>query len=152
MARASFKGLDKLKRKLIMLKEDTAGYVRPALERGAGEVVQMAKRLVPKKTRALENSIGWTYGTAPKGSITLASAKVGDLRITIYAGDEKAFYARWVEFGTAPHTAGGKFKGAEHPGAAAQPFFYPAYRANKKQIQAALRKAIRDAVKRVAAS
>lgn len=150
MARASFKGLDNLKRKLIMLKEDTAGYVRPALEAGAADVVAQAKRWAADDTGALRDSIGYTFGAAPKGSLTIASAKVGDLRVTIFAGNEKAYYARWVEFGTAPRVNGGRFQGTQHPGTRPQPFFFPAYRAHKKRIQAALRKSIRDAVRKVA--
>lgn len=147
MARASFKGLDSLKRKLIRLKEDTAGYVRPALEAGANDVVQMAKRLVPVKSGRLRDSIGWTFGSAPKGAITIASAKTGDLRITIFAGGPEAIHARWVEFGTAPHVNGGLYRGSQNPGMRAQPYFYPSWRANRKKIQAALRKSIRDAVR-----
>lgn len=75
----------------------------------------------------------------------------GTMTITIYAGDEKAFYARWVEFGTAAHENGGRFQGTDHPGTVAQPFFFPAYRAHKKTVIAGMRKAIRSAVKQAVA-
>jgi len=46
----------------------------------------------------------------------------------LYMGPVRAlFYAKFVEFGTAAHKAGGKFKGATHPGAAPDPFMRPAF-------------------------
>jgi len=84
-----------------------------------------------------------------------------DMRITIFAGDDKAFYARWAEFGTAPHSlAKGadrssrrrrNLPGRQHPGARAHPFFYPAYRANRKKLKSRVSRAITKAAKKVAA-
>ena len=55
------------------------------------------------------------------------------MTITIYAGDDKAFYARFVEFGTV------KMK--------AIPFFFPAYRTNKKRAKSRVRRAHTKAAK-----
>lgn len=97
-----------------------------------------------------------------------------DLTATVIAGDKKAFYARFVEFGTAPHdlkkggivsswstiTSKGKtfrkrynrqtkLLGApRHPGAKARPFFYGPFRARKTSIKRAVSRSIRLAVKR----
>lgn len=57
------------------------------------------------------------------------------LKATITAGDRKAFYARWVEFGTRR--------------TAAQPFFYPIWRARKKDIKRRLAAAFRKAFKKI---
>lgn len=118
----------------------------------ADDIVATMKNVVAFDDGDLKDSIGWTWGRAPKGSIQIAVVGQGDMTITIYAGNEKAFYARFVEFGTAPHKAGGKFKGADHPGTRKQPFFYPSYRAHRKAVRRDVRKAIVNAVKRVAAS
>jgi HK97 gp10 family phage protein len=58
------------------------------------------------------------------------------------AGSRKAYYARFVEFGTAPS--------AKHAHTPRQPFFYPAYRARKKKIRLALGRAARKAIKAAA--
>jgi hypothetical protein len=46
---------------------------------------------------------------------------------------------------------GGKFKGSQHPGTAAQPFFYPSYRALKKRAKSRMSRAAKKAAQRVAA-
>lgn len=146
MARVYLKGLPQLKAKLIKLKEKTAEQIRPAMERAAQSVVDMMKRQVPVDKGDLRDSIGWTWGAGPKGSIKLASVN----GITIFAGNEKAFYVRFVEFGTAPHLQGGSRAGTEHPGTNAQPFFFSSWRAMRKSVKSALRKAIKEAVRSVA--
>lgn len=142
MARVYLKGLPQLKAKLIKLKERTATAVRPAMERAADEVVAMMKRLVPVDSGDLRDSIGWTFGAAPEGALAVATARSGNLKLTIFAGDAKAFYARWVEFGTAP--------GDGHAGTNPQPFFFPSWRAMRKSVKRQIAKAIRDAVRTAA--
>lgn len=146
VAKAYLKGLPELRRKLERLKRDTEPHVAKAMGDAAEKICSDMRRLVPVDKGDLQDSIGWTFGEAPKGSIHM-SHRLGGFRITIYAGNETAFYARWIEFGTAPHTNEGRFQGTEHPGTNPQPFFFPAYRANKKQVVLGMRRAIRDAVK-----
>lgn len=67
---------------------------------------------MPKHIGALKDSIGWTWGAPPKGSMTLGQVKRSSagalarsalgkrLTITVNAGNEEAFWARWVAFGT----------------------------------------------------
>lgn len=150
-------GLAKLHRKLQRMPEVAKAQIKTAMEKSADEIVAMARNLAPvlkepdarRRAGALRDSIGWTWGKAPQGAITLgkvASASLaGDLTITIYAGtrdkklgDLDAFYARWVEFGTQNMSA--------------QPFFYPSYRANKKRAVSRLRRAVTKAAKEVASS
>lgn len=124
------------------------------MEAKADEIVAMMKSLVPVDDGVLRDSIGWTWGKAPKGALVIASVQsTGEdgMTITIYAGNSEAYYARWVEFGTARHVNGGKFAGSQHPGTTAQPFFYVSWRANKRRTVRAIRKATRDAAKKVAA-
>lgn len=126
--------------------------MRAALETGAQQVVATAKRLVPKDSGDLERSIGYTFGNyAPENSnvrgVTSGGGGDPDLSVTIHAGDAKAFYAAFVEFGTSPHDNGGKFKGTKHPGSTPSPFFFPAYRANKKSVKARVTRAMNKAIK-----
>lgn len=141
-------GLKSLHQKLEKMKRLAKLKVRLAMEESADEIVRMAKGLAPVDSGALRDSIGWTWGAAPSGSMTLTTlARSGesDLRITIYAGtrdkklgDADAFYASWVEFGT------------QHM--QAHPFFFPAYRANKKRARSRISRAINKAVKEAAGS
>lgn len=148
-------GLAALEKKLKRLPEIALTKIKTAMEQSADEIVRMMKSLAPVDDGNLRDSIGWTWGKAPKGSLVMEQAKAnlgGDLTLTIYAGDNKAFYARWVEFGTASHTNGGMFQGTDNPGARKQPFFFTSFRANKKSAKRRISKAVRDAAKEVAAS
>lgn len=142
-------GLARLHRKLQRMPEVAKQQIKAAMERSADEIVAMAKNLAPEKSGALRDSIGWTWGKAPKGAMSLgkvaAASLGGELTITIYAGtrdkqlgDRDAFYARFVEFGTQKMSA--------------QPFFFPSYRANKKQAGSRIRRAVTKAAKEVAGS
>lgn len=150
MARVYLKGLPKLKAKLVKLRKDTMPDVAPVMGKAADMIVDMMKRHVAVKTGKLRDSINWTFGKAPKGSMRIATVKNGESTVTIYAGgkEEKVPNAWWVEFGTAPHPQGGQFPGTQHPGSAAQPFFFTSYRALRKEAKKMIRKAISAAVKK----
>lgn len=110
---------------------------RATLEKSANEIVAMMRLLVPTgETGALAASIGWTWGDAPKGALTIGTVKTpkeGDEFITIYAGDKATYYVSFVEFGT------------KH--AKPYPFFYPSYRALKKRTKSRLTRDINKALK-----
>lgn len=147
-------GLDRLRRKLKALPEAAKAEIAKAMEQSAGEIVKLARSLAPVDDGDLQRSIGWTWGQAPEGAMVLGKVRQsnpGNLVITVYAGGGDAFYARFVEFGTAPHTNEGRFAGSEHPGTSAQPFFYPAYRATRKRAKGRVTRAVNKAAKRVAA-
>ncbi|MBW9113152.1 HK97 gp10 family phage protein [Rhizobium cauense] len=151
---AKIEGLKRLQAKLDRLPEKVKQRIREAMEAGADEIVALAKSLVHDDTGELRDSIGWTYGRAPKGAMTLATVENtgGDLTITIYAGNSEAFYARWVEFGTSAHIAGGKFAGARIPAQPARPFFYVSFRVSRKRVKGRITRAINKAAKEVAAA
>ena len=155
MAGSSIRGLVALERKLNRLPQVALDEMRAAMAESADEIVAMAKSLVSVDDGELRDSIGWTWGKVPKGALTLgkvARSQIGGgLTATVYAGNSKAYYARWVEFGTAQHVNGGLFAGSEHPGTQARPFFYPAFRANRKSAKRRIRAAQRLAAKQVAA-
>lgn len=147
---AKILGLSKLQKKLNRIPQIAKDQIKTALEQSAEEITGMARRLVPvlkepdgrRKAGVLRDSIGWTWGKAPKGSITLGKvakdSSADDLTITIYAGNTEAFYARWVEFGTQKMRA--------------QPYFYPSYRANRKRAKSRVRRSITKAAKQIASS
>lgn len=142
--------LTRLKRKLRQLPIAAQQQIRPALEQGAQQIVDLAKRLAGDDER-LVASIGWTWGDAPDGAMVLASRRAGGLRITVYAGDDRAFWARWREFGTRPRPNKGRFAGTMHPGTPPRPFFYPSYRALRRTVKGRVSRAITRSVKQVAA-
>lgn len=132
------KGLDRLKRKFERLPERAEAEARKAIAASAQEIVEMAKRLAPVDDGALRDSIGWTWGQAPQGSKILGSVRGGaELTATMFAGDDKAFYVRWIEFGTTKMTA--------------QPFFLPSYRASRKGATSRITRAVNKSARAEAA-
>ena len=102
--------------------------MRSALRAGAKVIADEAKVRVPVGDSGLLRDSIRVSTRARKGRVS-ASAK---------AGDKKAFYWRWVEYGTAAHEIRPKngkslfFSGLfseliDHPGARAKPFMRPAF-------------------------
>ncbi|MBA8851193.1 HK97 gp10 family phage protein [Ochrobactrum intermedium] len=147
------KGLDRLQIKLKKFPEVAETLVKAAMEQGAQDIVNMMQNLVPVDDGELMESIGWTWGQAPKYSQRIGSVKSNDgkLTITIYAGNSKVRYAHLVEFGSAPHVNGGMYPGTFNPGAKAQPFFYVSWRAKRRSARARVSRAITKAAKQIAA-
>lgn len=157
---------DRLLKKLAALPHHVRSAMKQALAQGADELVDMQKRLAPvgppsgaqaakgARPGALRDSIKQTWGDS---KVAYASLRGGagekgdpDLTVTITAGNSEVRYAHLVEFPTAPHKVGGKFKGAQHPGTQAQPFFYPAYRALKRRIKSRINRETKKAMRRAA--
>ena len=153
----SLQNRDRLLRKLARIQGAPRAAMRQALEQNAAEITAMQKRLAPVASGDLRNSIGSTFGKFRAANANVRGVAGGggsdpDLSVTIHAGDAKAFYAAFLEFGASgPWQIGGRFEGATHPGFSAQPFFYPAWRAlkrrSKSRLTRAMRKSIKDAVK-----
>ncbi len=145
-------GADKLQIKLSKFPKIAEALIKKAMEQGADDVVEMMKRQVAVDSGELRDSIGWTWGTAPKYSQRIGSLNSTDgrLTITIYAGNSKVRYAHLVEFGSAPHINGGMFKGSFNPGAKQQPFFFVSWRAKRRSVRARVSRAITKAAKQVA--
>lgn len=130
------KNRDKLLRKLALLPKASKEGVRESLKQSAREITNLMEALAPEATGRLKGSIGWTFGDPPKGSISIGRLQRGDLTVTIYAGDEDAFYARWIEFGTIKMPA--------------HPFFFPAFRALRRRARSRMARSINKAMKQVA--
>lgn len=82
--------------------------------------------------------------------------------VRVSAGDEKAFYANMVEFGTKGTAAEASrqdrrfrrtavmTKGSRgHAATPAQPFFFPNYRRHKKRVRTALLRVLRNTAKKL---
>ena len=79
---------------------------RDAMEKGATETVAMMKRLVPVETGELRDSIGWTWGDAPAGSLIIGTVGGTNTRrcaSSIYAGNEKTRVGSRNQFQLAAH-------------------------------------------------
>lgn len=121
---------DRLYRKLRRSVPGIEGELRTAIAKSADEMVALAMNYAPEKDGDLKRSIGWGWGSATAGILGRAAS----LRAIVFAGDDTAFYARWVEFGT-------------KQGRRAQPFFFPAYRLLRKRIRSRLSRAMTKAIK-----
>lgn len=149
---AKVEGRERLKRKFAAMPKAVRKAVTDSLIQSAKELNAFQRRLVPKDTGALAASIryepeseGETFRVAIKAGGTPQTKREVRKGSGIFTDE-----AILKEFGTKPHEAAGKFRGALIPAEPAQPFFYPPYRAMKKQIRARVSRAIGKAVKQVA--
>lgn len=152
-------GVASFRRRMRSVPEKVRAPLRAELEKIAAGIVGQMRSIVARRSGVLAASIDFTFDRPPKGSIkiaTIGGGDKGDLVVTIYAGGRSAtgdaFYARFVEFGTKPHlipVPGSEGPGVPHPGAAAQPFFFPVFRANRKNVRSRLRAVLRRALKGV---
>lgn len=162
------KNVARLKRKIAAMAPAARQEIRAALAKSGAEIADTARALVPKRTGELARSIGYTLGPVQKtGNMLTEGGGEHDLSATIHAGNEKAFYARFVEFGTAAGVYGqrvgarnsdvkqhkrlGRKSYRTHPGSKEHPFFYPAWRLGQKRALARIARAVNKGAKKVAA-
>ncbi|GLS87687.1 hypothetical protein GCM10010873_26610 [Cypionkella aquatica] len=130
-------GLARLKSRFDAIPKRVREATMAQMEKSAEQVCEMMRRLVPKDKGDLLRSIGWTWGDAPKGSLAVGRVgnnDYGTLRITIYAGGTKeSFHALFQEFGTKDM--------------AANPFFYPSWRAKRRGVKTAITRAMNKAIR-----
>ena len=143
-----------LRRALTNIAELTQKEVAAGMDAAADDMILTMKAICPVEHDARH---GRTPGTL-RESIRREDGTTKDGRpsVRVVAGNKKAFYARWVEFGTAEHAPGsyrdakGKKRNAGtrgHASTRAHPFFWPVYRAKKATVKKAVRAAIKQAVK-----
>lgn len=159
-------GREKVLAQLSAIPKRVRAETRKAIEQGAGEIVAMQKRLVPSDSGALRDSIQAVMGDADlpstgvlatstkrrkgsryKGSAGGVARGDADLTATIVAGNREAYYARFVEFGTAARPQGGLGTGTQHPGTRPQPFFYGPFRSLRRKVVGRVTRAMRKAIK-----
>lgn len=148
-----FQNKERLYKKLAKLAPAAAKAMVEVNGKSAAEMVQIARSLVPVRTGKLRESISAT----PPGGHTPdyaqgATQSVPQGAWMVTAGNDHVRYAHLVEFGAKPHVAGGRYKGAAHPGAQAQPFFWPAFRTIKKRHTELAGRLVDDAHKDVSRS
>ncbi len=139
------KGLDELQKFLDQLPAKVEKNVlRGALRAGAKPVLAAAKSGAPVGPPSGENArlYGGRAGALRDSLRISVNAKRGKVTASVKAGGSSkggpdVYYARFVEYGTRPHTiaaankgflafAGGVYKSVEHPGARPKPFLRPA--------------------------
>lgn len=141
--------------------------------RGRRRFLLKLKRLKPAVRHEIELATGQNAKDVARLARAWAPVDDGDLRDStkalpysdgpairwrVVSGDDVAFYARMVEFGTAPGVKGAtatnakgrkRTVGRTHPGNAPQPYFFPAYRALRKRLKRRLTGAFRRARRKV---
>ncbi len=127
----------RLQKRLAAIPKRVREAVQPALIQCGDELVGRMRALAPEDSGDLKKSIVAT----PPGQATPPYSQPGgsqvarENQVLVTAGNSKVRYPHLVEYG------------ATH--AAAQPFFWPAYRLTRKRIanrvKRAMRKAIREA-------
>lgn len=149
---AKFSKRESLLRKMAAMPAAVRSAIKQALAQGADEMTDEMRRLAPKKTGKLRDSIAQTWGGGKVAHASLSSGAEGgdpDLTVIISAGNSAVRYAHLVEFGTAPHLNGGQFEGSQHPGTAPEAFFFPAYRATRRRMKSRISRATTKAVREV---
>ena len=141
MVSAKVEGLERLKAKIAGLSPKIKAAIRPALDKGADELVATMKSIVPVANvdgGELRDSIEKHPGRHELAVVVVAGGPT-----TTRKGKGKPYdYSRAVEFG---HVAE---DGSNVP---ADPFFYTTYRARKTRIRNRIKRAISAAAKAAAA-
>lgn len=153
MAKNFVRNKDRLMRKLAALHPTIANELNLMNKAAAEQMAEYARQFVPVKTGKLKESIvvtppGETPPPYSQGGVQ--GRPVPDNAYAVSAGNSGVRTAHLVEYGTTPHTLGGFFEGAEHPGSRARPFFWPAYRITKRKHKRESAKALTKAIKKVA--
>ncbi|WKL57240.1 HK97 gp10 family phage protein [Asticcacaulis sp. ZE23SCel15] len=183
-SRTKVRNLERVLRNMQRLPESVRRETATELRAGAQLMASRIKAHTPigrgKNAGALRQSIGWSAGDPPAtratGAFRPKPSTVGGieqfkiysgLRYCVYAGDDRAFYARWVEFGTKAGTRDKtpmrdrlKRRGRridnrsgtyQHPGTRPNPFFFPVVRLYKKKLAGRVRRAGNKAFKAMGA-
>lgn len=136
---ASDGGLSRIQQRLNSIPKKVREAAAKASEKAANDVADDMRHfaLSSKDTGALIDSIVVTVpnDSTPPYSQPGGAAVVPEGTFRITAGDKDVRYAHLVEYG---HNG---------PGGEAQPYFWPAVRANRKQVLSTIRSAVRKAIR-----
>jgi hypothetical protein len=139
---------DRLVRKFRQLVPEAEKEVTLAALEGAIEVAGLAQRFV--HSQAVRNTIH--AEPLPKRLAAMVVAGDASTLVEFRKGSgELINIARLEHYGTKPHTVGGKFAGAHHPGTRANPFLHAAAQLTRKQNIARISRAIGKAARKVSA-
>lgn len=154
-------GLDRLVRQMKAIPLAIRDEAKAAIQEEADELARAIAAAAPTSRGGgdLKNSVRVERGGSEDVARSTGELKSqAGLAVRVVAGDEKAFYASFVEFGTAPHSmapradlsSGKKQDGPQHPGSKAEPFFYPTIRATRKRRRSKMGRRLNKAVKAAA--
>ena len=145
---SKFYGRAEWERRLKRIPRTMREEVMAANEKSVRLMADQMRAWAPVRTGDLRRSIKVTPpgGEFPPLGI-VSRGRVGKMQWGVSVGDEKAWYAPFVEWETKPHMTAGKYVGM-HPGTPGQPFFYPTYRLFKRRIKARATRAMKKAIKR----
>jgi HK97 gp10 family phage protein len=129
------KQTQRLSRRLEAIPKAVKQAVEPALITAGRDLSVTMRTLAPVDTGDLQKSIHVAAPgeTTPPYSHPGGSTTARENQVLVTAGNSDVRYAHLVEHGTAE--------------AAAQPFFWPAYRLRKRTLTNRIKRAIRKAVK-----
>lgn len=145
--------LERFQTKMSILPVSVRDALKKAISTGAEEIVDLMQRTVAVGAYTgggdLRRSIVWRWGDEARIPFSQTMGTYGRtaLSAVITAGNTEVRYAHLVEWGARPHPAGGKYTGHQHPGAPAQPFFYPSWRIGKKRSTSRIARTINRAIK-----
>jgi HK97 gp10 family phage protein len=122
MASVTIQNRARLAAKARALRAKVAASVTPAVIQAAELIISTQKRLVPVDDGDLRDSIHWEQDVKSENAT----------RVLVIAGGQPAPHARIIEFGSTRQ--------------AAQPFFFPGYRVERRRAKAIIAKAVRAAV------
>lgn len=122
----TIQGRIELRNKARAMRTRVAASVKPAVIQAAELIIATQKRLCPVEDGDLRDSIHWEDAQSSENAT----------KLNIVAGGKPAPHARIIEFG--------------RENAAAVPFFFPSYRAERKRAKAIIAKAVRAAVRSAA--
>jgi hypothetical protein len=138
-----FVNRDRFMKQLFSVVPEAERELADANQKSAAEFVAMAQRLAPPGgTGALHDSIRMYPGQRP-GSWVVEAGGPGTTK-PVRSGQKATYdYSKGIEFShkTRPNKGGSQKK------VAAEPFFWPAYRAQKRPMKGRATRALRKAIK-----
>lgn len=128
-------GINRIKQRLNAIPKNVRAAMVPELLKSGNDLAVTARILAPRDSGALQDLIAVTPGgsNTPPYSTPGGRVTVPELAVAVTAGNKDARYAHLVEHGTQE--------------AAAQPFFWPAFRLLRKKITGRIKRAASKAVK-----
>lgn len=134
----------RLRRKLEQMPETVRAAMAGALEQGANEIADMARRLAPRRDNVLADSIEVKPSEQARrrgrfGSGETLTATRGSVKAEFglsWMVSVSARHAKHLEFGTVKMTA--------------QPYFFPSYRALKRRAKSRVSRAMGRAIRELA--
>lgn len=169
-------GLRKAIRQIRAIPAGVRMRIREANRKGVQDVAAAIRPRVQYLSKRLAATVGWSEGLPPEvrstGSFRLRARNLNTtekalnsegLLFTAYEGDDSAFWARWMEYGTRAgkrditpmrsrvYRRGKRVENyrrvINHPGTRPRPHFWPVVRMMRRQLKARVSRAISKGVK-----